>query len=202
MIKNIVFDVGNVLFAYNPHYIADAVLTDSTHRNVYLKHLLLHDFWHEMDRGDRDWKDAVNHVLPHHPEPEKAERDVYRLVHEFHFHLTKMDTCSQFEIIQKKYPTYILSNFQDKPFESLEIQYPHLNSVEGKIVSARVNLKKPEPEIYTYLLDTYKLNPTETVFIDDLKENITAAENLGIKGIHFTSPQALKRQLQELGVQL
>ena len=200
MIKNIVFDVGNVLFAYNPHYIADIILTDSIHKSVYVNNLLTHDIWHEMDRGDKNWNDAVHHIIPYHPEPEKAKSDVYRLVHEFHFHLTKMETCTIFESLQKRYPVYILSNFQDKPFESLENLYPHINNVAGKIVSARVNLKKPEPEIYRHLLDTYKLNPAETVFIDDLKENITAAENLGITGIHFTSHQELKKQLEKLGV--
>lgn len=201
MIKNIVFDVGNVLFAYNPHYIAESVLPDSNHKQTYLKHLLLDDFWHDMDRGDYSWEDAVNRVIPHHGEPELASRDVYRLVHEFHFHLTKLDTYDHiFSKILSKYPTYILSNFQDIPFQSLENQYHHLNNVHGKVVSARVNLKKPEPEIYRYLLDSYNLNPEQTIFIDDLPENIRVAETFGIKGILFKSSQQLKHQLNHLGV--
>lgn len=203
MIKNIVFDVGNVLFAYNPFYIAEAVLPDSEHKSTYLTQLLLHDFWHDMDRGDYSWEDAVEHIRPFHPNIHQASRDVYRLVHEFHFHLTKLDTYDDiFAKIIPKMPTYILSNFQDLPFKSLEDQYHHLNAVEGKVVSARVNLKKPEPEIYHYLLDTYKLNPKETLFIDDLPDNIRVAEEIGIKGILFTSPQQLKKQLSDLGVHL
>ena len=57
---------------------------------------------------------------------------------------------------------------------------------------------KPEPEIYHYLLDTYGLKPEECVFIDDLKENIHSAVNLGIAGIVFTSYEQVREELDKL----
>ena len=94
--------------------------------------------------------------------------------------------------MQKSHNIYILSNFQDEPFTLLTTLHPFIKAAKGEIVSARVHLKKPEKEIYELLLSTYNLNPKETLFIDDLKENIEASESVGIKGVHFTGPESLK----------
>ena len=53
---------------------------------------------------------------------------------------------------------------------------------------------------YQRLLDRYNVNPTQALFIDDNLRNVKAAEELGIKGIHFIDPGKLTRQLKELGV--
>jgi putative hydrolase of the HAD superfamily len=60
-------------------------------------------------------------------------------------------------------------------------------------------LLKPEPAIYAYLLKTYGLNGTETVFIDDMDVNVAAAAQFGIHTIKFENPAQCARQLQELG---
>ena len=56
---------------------------------------------------------------------------------------------------------------------------------EGEIISCEVHLIKPEKEIYQLLLDTYNLEPEQTMFIDDRVENVEAAATLGIIPFHF-----------------
>ena len=86
---------------------------------------------------------------------------------------------------------YALSNMGTEAMDHLEKSYDFFDLFEGMVISSKVKLVKPEPEIFRYLLDTYQLDPQETVFIDDHKPNITAAARFGIHTIHFTSTAQL-----------
>ena len=85
------------------------------------------------------------------------------------------------ECIDEGHNIYILSNLDMESYEALSCMLPGFFELfDGVVISADVNVMKPNPEIYTYLLDTYNLNPEETVFIDDQQENLTVAQELGI----------------------
>jgi HAD superfamily hydrolase (TIGR01509 family) len=71
---------------------------------------------------------------------------------------------------------------------------------DGKVVSGAVKKTKPGEDIYLHLLDKYKITPGQAVFIDDKKENILTAEKLGIKGIQFSNPEQLRKDLENLGI--
>jgi 2-haloacid dehalogenase len=60
--------------------------------------------------------------------------------------------------------------------------------------------RKPFPEIYQTLLNRFNVNASEVVFIDDSLRNIKAAEDVGIDGIHFQSPQQLSQELKQRGL--
>jgi HAD superfamily hydrolase (TIGR01509 family) len=60
-------------------------------------------------------------------------------------------------------------------------------------------LCKPEPAIYACLLETYGLEGTNTVFIDDTEANLIAAAQFNMHTIKFESPEQCERQLQALG---
>ena len=57
---------------------------------------------------------------------------------------------------------------------------------------------KPDTRIFRILLDRYRIDPREAVFIDDNPGNAEAAASLGIHGIHFRSPEHLRRELELL----
>jgi 2-haloacid dehalogenase len=75
-----------------------------------------------------------------------------------------------------------------------------LHWFEGIVVSGHEKTRKPFPEFYQILLNRYKINPSESIFIDDVPRNIHGAQAVGISGIHFQSPEQLKVELQKLGV--
>ncbi|MFN8241984.1 MAG: HAD-IA family hydrolase [Bacteroidales bacterium] len=67
------------------------------------------------------------------------------------------------------------------------------------IISARVRLSKPDPEIFRHLITgNYNLEYGETLFIDDIKTNVDAAVSLGMKGIHLKDQTGLRAHLEEL----
>ncbi len=192
-IKNIVFDVGQVLFAYNPELVIDRLIPESLHKAYYLEHLFLSPMWHQMDRGDVSHEQAKHRLFGNDP-VKRLELD--RLLDNFALHLDVIEgTRDLFLQLGKRFPLYLLSNFQAEAFDVLLQANPFLNQATGMVVSGQINMMKPEPEIYDYLLSTHNLNPSETVFIDDLAENIAAARVAGMHGIVFESPAQLKSAL-------
>ena len=70
---------------------------------------------------------------------------------------------------------------------------------DGMVVSCRIRMVKPEPEIYDYLLETHALAASDTVFIDDTELNVVAAASRGIRAIRFENVGQCRRALAELG---
>ncbi|MEA1911046.1 MAG: HAD-IA family hydrolase, partial [Spirochaetota bacterium] len=77
-------------------------------------------------------------------------------------------------------------------------RFPSFDNFDGGVISFEVKLNKPDRRIYDSLLLKYNLDPGETLFIDDIQENITAAEELGIQGIHYSSNINLELELGKI----
>jgi len=59
---------------------------------------------------------------------------------------------------------------------------------------------KPDPRIFRILLERNGIDPASAVFIDDVAANAEAASQLGLHGIHFRSPDQLRRELAVIGL--
>lgn len=94
---------------------------------------------------------------------------------------------------EQGHSVYILSNWDAISFPLLLEQNPEFAQLfkDHIVVSGAIGLIKPNPAIYYYLLNTYKLNPTDCVFIDDQLENIIAARDVGMHAIHCTKVKGL-----------
>lgn len=67
-------------------------------------------------------------------------------------------------------------------------------------MSAEVALLKPQPEIYQALLSRYDLNPSETVFLDDMPYNVEGAKQVGMAAIQFENASQCESELKEMGL--
>lgn len=79
--------------------------------------------------------------------------------------------------------------------------FPVLKLIETFFFSNEVGLRKPDPAIFSLALEKLGAEPEETVFIDDLEENVQAADSVGMHGIRFTSAAEVRENLKELGVE-
>ncbi|MGA0242439.1 MAG: HAD family hydrolase [Candidatus Marinamargulisbacteria bacterium] len=200
MIKTIVFDIGNVLFGYEPRYILNQLLPENPFHDDYLTHFIHAPVWQDMDRGIIDESALADMLEPFIKDPHLAE-NLDLIVNHFIYHLNPiLGSRELFLQLKARYPVYLLSNFQAVPFSKLREIHPFLYQANGAIVSAHHHEMKPEPAIYNRLLKKYALIPNETVFIDDLPDNIAAAKAQGMHGIVFTSPEQTKDELVTLGV--
>lgn len=95
--------------------------------------------------------------------------------------------------LKERYKIYFLSNITKETYEYIE---EILNEFDGRIYSFKVQLCKPNPEIYKKLLYTYNLNKEESIFFDDRQRNVDIGNELGIKSIKFNTEQDILDVLQ------
>lgn len=186
-IRNVVFDVGNVLFAYTPSKIVEAIFPQNPRNAFYLQELMLSPLWDRLDRGDLSALEAVMLLTVGHSDAAVKQEEMLKIIRAFVFHLDLIEQMRDvFVSLQQTHNVYILSNFQKDPFNTLLRENPFMETAHGRVISEEVRLAKPERAIYDLLLNTYGLNPGESLFIDDKAENIQMALNVGMKGIVFS----------------
>jgi len=95
---------------------------------------------------------------------------------------------------------YALSNWSAETFPFAEKRFPFLKWFDGIMLSGKVGLVKPDPRLFQLFLDSFFIDPSSAVFVDDLKHNVEAAEARGLQGIVFTAPNQLRRELAKVGL--
>ncbi len=198
MIKNVVFDLGQVLIEFEPFkYLKKFGFSESYEKKIY-EATFANEIWPELDRGTYTMEQAVELYCKNNPE---LEHDIKKVLSDdwVEMLVEKTETSEYLkQLKQEGFKVFALTNFHREAFEFVENKYDFFKILDGIIVSSHENVLKPEPRIYELLLGKYNLVPEETVFIDDVKKNTDAAEKLGIKGIVFTNIDDLKKDLTEL----
>jgi 2-haloacid dehalogenase len=200
IIKNIIFDLGGVLIDWNPHYMYKKIIADDVERNWFIDNICTLD-WNEKQDGGRTIKEAVDELISIYPE-HKENIIVYYDRWEEMLNGPIEGTVEIFKKIKEKkdLKTYALTNWSAETFPRALQLYNFLHWFDGRVVSGEEKTRKPHKEIYDIILTRFNLLPEETIFIDDNLRNIKAAENNGIKSIHFTSPESLNTDLITLNI--
>ena len=102
----------------------------------------------------------------------------------------------------KTYKRYLLSNTNEWHFRYLISAFPILQEFDGYILSFEIGVRKPKPAIYQQVLKVCEREASQCLYIDDIKENVVAAENLGFQTIHFIDAKQLRRTLNSFGIKL
>jgi 2-haloacid dehalogenase len=195
---NIVFDLGKVLLEWDPRHLYRKVFDNPDKMEWFLAHVC-HPEWNlEQDRG-RSFADAVIEAKARHP-------DYAAEIEAFHLRWSEMvphaidGSVDILESLHKKgAPLYAITNWNGDTFRQTKLRFPFLNLFRDIVVSGDEKQIKPDADIYHTLLKRNKLKAEDCVFIDDSLKNVHGAEAVGMKGIHFTSPEALRADLKELG---
>ncbi|MFH1832025.1 MAG: HAD family phosphatase [bacterium] len=193
--RNIIFDLGRVLFHVNP----DKVVTDFFgHEDPVPFGLTKSMFkvWADVDRGVIS-PDGAAQILAQEYDKQKVDVFLGAVLDR----LTPIDQgVSIFKAIkQKGYKTYILSNLSQQSHNKIS-GYDFMQDFDGAVFSYQYSSIKPEPAIYQALLNLYNLKPEECLFIDDLPDNIAAAKTHGIDGIICSDHAYVREQLLDLHV--
>ena len=200
---NVVFDFGAVLFTWQPAQLlaqcfpAEAATPQEAGQ---LAHAVFgHPDWQHFDRGTLAMSTVVDRTA------ERLRLDhatLLDLVQSIGAQLQPMaDSVALLgQLRALGTPLYFLSNMPEPYARTLEQRHAFLQWFDGGIFSGDVNHIKPEADIYTLLQTRYALNPAHTVFIDDLKTNVAAAQAHGWHGIHFESASQLRADLLGLNI--
>ena len=197
MIKNIIFDVGNVLFDYcwtKP--LVEYGLTEQRAKEID-RLVLKDDIWQEYDNGFIGHEEAKKQYTEKYPE-------IAEYTHYFfdNMHWINIPRPDVWEVIphlkDKGYGIYILSNYPEDLFKAHTKGASFIDQLDGGVVSYQAHVGKPDERIYKFLLEKYDLKAEECIFYDDKQENVEAALKLGIKSIVITSEKQLLEEMDKL----
>ncbi len=196
-IENIVFDLGGVLIEWNPERIIAGFTDDPELGKTLMVSIFDHPDWAAKDRGTYSEAELTRRFARR---TGLSEDQIIDLMVDVRESLLLMpDTLPLMDDLRAKgYPLYCLSNMPVEHYDYLKSKYDFWDKFAGIVISGRVKLVKPEPEIYQYLLQEYQLEPSNCVFIDDSPKNIEVARSVGINGIVFTDVRACRQELSAM----
>jgi 2-haloacid dehalogenase len=199
-IKNIVFDLGGVLIDWNPRYLYRKIFT-SLEKMEYFLESVCSPHWNEQQDAGRPFSTATAELIAQFPHY-KDEIQAYDLRWEEMLSGPIEASVSLLEKISlaKRYRLLALSNWSQEKFGIAENRFSFLKYFEDIVVSGRIGLKKPDPQIFQFLCSKHSIVPQETVFIDDSVANIQSAAQLGFLALHYKSTEELENQLIKLGI--
>lgn len=202
MYKNIIFDFGGVVVQFNPKdFLMDHFMNKRAEEIVYELTFGSQE-WQDLDRGTITREEGNAAML------ENAARvnrvfEVQTVIDEWPTILrTKESTVHTMQKLKAAgYRLYYLTNIPADIMDELR-QREWFSLFDGGVASCDVHLLKPEPEIFTTLMQTCNLAYDETIFVDDTKANAQAAYNLGITGILYKNPKSFTRALGACGIEV
>ena len=196
-INTVIFDLGGVLIDWNPRYVYRTIFKTEEEIDWFFENVATHD-WNENQDAGYPIAKATEELVAQHPEWEKEIKAYYGRWEEMlggPIH----ETVKIFKQL-KQIPdlrTYALTNWSAETFHIALQRYDFLHWFDGRLVSGEEKTRKPFHDFYQKLLNKFSIDPSQTVFIDDNLRNIKAAEELGIKGIHFHNPGQLRNELSK-----
>ncbi len=183
MIKNIIFDLGNVIINFNKEAIIRSFTNDEKEMKYITDEIFNSKEWQMMDLGMLTNCEAAESI-------NKRNNYIYeKLTNDFLDSWYKIQIINEDVVLLAKelklkgYKLYVLSNIAHKTYEFFE-NNEFFKLCDGIVISAQEHVKKPDSKIFNALLKRYNLNSCECIFIDDddTGRSYKTANELGILG--------------------
>jgi 2-haloacid dehalogenase len=195
-----VFDLGGVLIDWNPRYLYRKLFHGDDAAMEHFLTTVCTPSWNSQQDAGRSFAEACASLKLDHPSHaalidawiERQEEMILGPIH------GTVEILA--ELRAGGVPLYALSNWSAETFPLSLRRFEFLRWFQGILLSGEVRLLKPDPRIFQLLLDNHAVDPAHTVYIDDLKPNVEAAVALGMHGILFTDPIALRHELVKVGL--
>lgn len=200
MIRNIIFDIGNVLASFRwAELFKDLGFTGEKFDRIAAATVLHPTMWNEFDRSLMSDEEIITKCIERAPEYEQEIRLLFSktelLVEEYTYSHEWIKSLKE-----RGYRVYLLSNYGKTSFEAARDKgrLSFLPLVDGGVISYEVKIVKPESGIYQALLEKYNLKAEECVFLDDRADNIAAAEAMGFHGIAVKNYELAEKELNRI----
>ncbi len=194
--KNIVFDIGNVLVKWSPSDIVETLFPNEPNKEALTLKIFKSPVWYDLNLGKITAEEAVQFYKKELPSHSKQLSTLFDVIEES---LTPL--MGSFELLERVHKTgrnlYSITDNINEIMVYLRARYSFWDKFKGVIVSAEEGVLKPNPQIYQTLLNRYGLVASETLFLDDFEKNVIGAREVGMHAIQFTTAEACQKILQE-----
>ena len=197
MIRNIVFDIGNVLVDYCwQDHIAHYGFTGEKADRI-ARAMMLGPDWKELDRGVLSGEEFRQLLIGKAPE---LEQEILLLMSDLSTLVRRREGSIPWiqDLKARGYGTWYLSNYGEQVRRDTADSLDFMKEMDGGIMSCEVHQIKPDAEIFHTLLDRYGLKAEESIFLDDTKINVDAALGVGMQGLLVESQEQAIRDLNAL----
>lgn len=196
----VVFDLGGVLIDWNPRYFYRTLFNgDEAAMEKFLTTVCTPE-WNEQQDAGRPFAEACALLKTKYPEqatlidawlpgyPQMLAGDIPGSV------------AILAELRERGVPVYAITNWSAETFPIALKRFEFLQWFRGVLVSGNEKLLKPDPRIFKLMFERFKIRPGDVVYVDDQPRNVNAAKALGMHGIRFTDPAALRQELAQLNL--
>jgi len=195
-----VFDFGGVLVDWNPRHLYRKVFSgDEEAMERFLEDIRFYE-WNQKQDAGRTFSEAVEDLCKDFPQYCELIR-LYDLRYEESITGPIWGTVAILEKLKSSgYLLYGLSNWPEEKYRLVRPKYAFFELFDDIIISGEVKVAKPDPRIFAILLERIQREPWQSVYIDDSKQNIEVALELGFRCIHYRSPGQLGSDLAVTGI--
>jgi putative hydrolase of the HAD superfamily len=196
MIKNILFDLGNVLISFKPAEYFEKNKYPENIKNTILSDIFESNEWLLLDNGEISTSDAIEAISRRSSLNKNEIAHIFNLRTDLMFPL---DTNVRLlpDLKKRGFRLYFLSNFPADIFDEIRSGYYFFKYFDGGLISAVAKSSKPDVGIYKSFMEKYSLIANECLFIDDIEKNVKTAESLGMKGIATNGSLEISKEIEK-----
>ena len=202
MIKNFVFDMGNVLTEYDGMRVCEALINDAAIRERVFTAVFESQEWVKLDLGIISEEKALRRMVSRLKTQEEKEAAA-RCFAQWHiYNMRPVEEMGKLvrELKKRGFGLYVCSNASVRLLECYREVIPAVDCFDGILFSAEVKCMKPQKEMYQHLYDRFGLKPEECFFLDDLEENIQGARETGMDGYCFDHGDVARLRKELAGI--
>ncbi len=198
-IKAVVFDIGGVLLDWDPRHLYRQLIEDPDQLEDFLGRICTRQ-WHLAHDLGEDTEQSCRELAAQYPEhaelimawSDRGEEMIGGVL------THTVEVLS--ELRSAAVPCFVLSNMEPDKYRLRRDRYDFFDLLDGCVISGQEGVAKPDQKIFEILLSRYGLEPSATVFIDDVPANVAVARELGVVAIQFTTAAQLRSDLRDLGL--
>lgn len=200
MIKNIVFDMGNVLVRYDSMRVCSQYIEDEDEKRLVNTSVFVSPEWLMLDMGLISEEEALKKMQARLPGAHAKEMAKLCLEHWHEYCMWEIEGMRDLvkELKERGFGIYLCSNASLRMLSCYRQVIPAIELFDGVLFSAEVKCMKPQKEMYHHLYERFRLKPEECFFVDDLPANIQGARETGMNGYCFAdgNVEKLKENLR------
>jgi HAD superfamily hydrolase (TIGR01509 family) len=198
-VENIIFDLGNTLVYFDFCYFYDRVALHEKNLNArsFKNYIHKNKLDLKITRGTLSIKDIFK-ILKKKFRLKIGYSDFLYFYSDIFWVNSQMKTFVEKIARINRFKIFLLSNTDPAHINFIDRNFPFVKLLKRRVLSYKVKLNKPQKKIFLHILEKYKLEPSRTLLIDDIKENILVSESLGMKAIHYKNHKAFLKQFSRL----
>ena len=195
--RAVVFDVGHVLFNWDPRFLYEKIIGDRDERAWFLANVVTRG-WHFQHDAGRPFAETSVELITRFPDQADRIRAFATRWNETIPAAVPGMPDLVVDLDAAGVPLFALTNYSAEFWATWRPTIPLFDRFAGVVVSGEERMMKPAPEIYALALARFGLAPGDGVFIDDRADNVAAADAAGLIGHVFVDAAETRAWLTEL----